>query len=277
MEGLMAKELVSQVGRSQAIGRPILYGTTDKFLKNFGFKSIKDLPEIEDIETAINVEVYDENNKVVHYDTYTNDSQTIHFDVEHPHLWSAEKPYLYTMIITIPDHEVVVQKIGLREFKMDQGIMKINGKRIVFNGVNRHEFSPKHGRALTKEEIYNEESLKKYGLLPEFIGRNDTLVVLNSLEIPDLEKIIRESDKSQLLLYKYAFENIGVDFKYDDDTIAAIAKKAKELNLGARSIKKIVENALSIANYQLLSSEQYSSLTISPKTIEDPHQFVLKK
>ena len=57
----MAKELVSQVGRSQAIGRPILYGTTDKFLKNFGFKSIKDLPEIEDIETAINVEVYDEN------------------------------------------------------------------------------------------------------------------------------------------------------------------------------------------------------------------------
>lgn len=61
MEGLIAKELVEQVGRSQAIGRPILYGTTDKFLKNFGFKSIKDLPEIEDIETAINVEVYDEN------------------------------------------------------------------------------------------------------------------------------------------------------------------------------------------------------------------------
>ena len=61
MEGLMAKGLVEQVGRSQAIGRPILYGTTDTFLKNFGFTSIKDLPEIEDIETAINVEAYDEN------------------------------------------------------------------------------------------------------------------------------------------------------------------------------------------------------------------------
>ena len=63
MEGLMAKGLVEAVGRSQAIGRPILYGTTDEFLKNFGFSSIKDLPEIEDIETAINTDnpdIYEE-------------------------------------------------------------------------------------------------------------------------------------------------------------------------------------------------------------------------
>lgn len=56
MEGLVAKGLVEAVGRSQAIGRPVLYGTTDTFLKNFGFTSLKDLPEIEDIETAINSE-----------------------------------------------------------------------------------------------------------------------------------------------------------------------------------------------------------------------------
>ena len=56
MEGLMGQGLVEAVGRSQAIGRPILYGTTDMFLKNFGFTSLKDLPEIEDIETAINTE-----------------------------------------------------------------------------------------------------------------------------------------------------------------------------------------------------------------------------
>ncbi len=56
MEGLIAKELVESVGRSEAIGRPILYGTTDTFLKNFGFTSIKDLPEIEDIEAAITID-----------------------------------------------------------------------------------------------------------------------------------------------------------------------------------------------------------------------------
>ena len=53
MEGLMKKELVCEKGRSEAIGRPILYGTTDTFLKNFGFSSIKELPEIEDIEGAV--------------------------------------------------------------------------------------------------------------------------------------------------------------------------------------------------------------------------------
>jgi len=63
MEGLMAKNLVEAVGRSEAIGRPILYGTTDTFLKNFGFTSIRDLPEIDDIESAINVEVDAEEEK----------------------------------------------------------------------------------------------------------------------------------------------------------------------------------------------------------------------
>ena len=55
IEGLLAKDLIENLGRSDAIGRPILYGTTDSFLKNFGFTSIKDLPEIEDIEDAITV------------------------------------------------------------------------------------------------------------------------------------------------------------------------------------------------------------------------------
>ncbi len=47
MEGLMSKELVCSLGRSDAIGKPILYGTTDVFLKQFGFKSLKDLPNVE--------------------------------------------------------------------------------------------------------------------------------------------------------------------------------------------------------------------------------------
>ena len=51
MDGLMKKELVCENGRADTVGRPILYCTTDTFLKNFGFSSIKDLPEIDDIET----------------------------------------------------------------------------------------------------------------------------------------------------------------------------------------------------------------------------------
>ena len=53
MEGLLKKDLVCEKGRADTIGRPILYGTTDAFLQHFGFSSIKDLPEIEDIESAV--------------------------------------------------------------------------------------------------------------------------------------------------------------------------------------------------------------------------------
>ena len=53
MDGLIKKELVCEKGRADTVGRPILNGTTDVYLKNFGFSSIKDLPEIEDIESIV--------------------------------------------------------------------------------------------------------------------------------------------------------------------------------------------------------------------------------
>ena len=56
MEGLMKKDLVCEKGRSDAVGRPILYGTTDTFLKNFGFSSLKELPPIDDIEGVMAVD-----------------------------------------------------------------------------------------------------------------------------------------------------------------------------------------------------------------------------
>lgn len=53
IEGLTKKDLVAEVGRSDAVGRPILYGTTDEFLKQFGFETLKELPDIEDIEGVL--------------------------------------------------------------------------------------------------------------------------------------------------------------------------------------------------------------------------------
>ena len=59
IDGLLKKDLICVKGRSEGIGRPILYGTTDMFLKNFGFTSLKELPEIEDIESAVTAQETD--------------------------------------------------------------------------------------------------------------------------------------------------------------------------------------------------------------------------
>lgn len=56
IEGLQNKDLIYEKGRSDAVGRPILYATTDTFLKNFGFATLDELPEIEDLEGVLDVE-----------------------------------------------------------------------------------------------------------------------------------------------------------------------------------------------------------------------------
>ena len=77
------------------------------------------------------------------------------FKVNNPHLWWDEDPYLYTLEIeVIVDDklvECVKQKVGIRRFELKDGIMYINHKRILFHGVNRHEFSCDKGRVMDKE------------------------------------------------------------------------------------------------------------------------------
>ena len=79
-------------------------------------------------------------------------------EVADPVLWSAEIPELYQLEIELSKDgadtvEWVEQKAGFRRFEMKDGIMCLNGKRIVFKGVNRHEFSSKTGRVVHREEV----------------------------------------------------------------------------------------------------------------------------
>lgn len=95
-----------------------------------------------------------------------------HFDMtlsleKEVHLWSAEIPYLYELQLEILDRngtliEWIPYKVGIRRLEMIDGVMCINGKRFVFHGVNRHEFHPRKGRAITEEEmIYDIRCLKR--------------------------------------------------------------------------------------------------------------------
>ncbi len=82
----------------------------------------------------------------------------LHLIVENPMLWSAEHPHLYELQILVYDEseqlqEVIVQKLGIRKFELKNSIMYLNGKRIVFKGTNRHEFSCDHGRVVTEKEM----------------------------------------------------------------------------------------------------------------------------
>lgn len=72
--------------------------------------------------------------------------------------WSAEEPRLYRLYLYVKNDEgqileFIPQKVGFRRFEMKDRIMCLNGKRILFKGVNRHEFDPVRGRAITREDM----------------------------------------------------------------------------------------------------------------------------
>ena len=76
-------------------------------------------------------------------------------------LWSAEDPQLYDLHITVEDgngivREVIHQPVGFRKFEMKNGLMCINGKRIVFCGVNRHEFNCDQGRVPSRHDVLHD-------------------------------------------------------------------------------------------------------------------------
>lgn len=85
-------------------------------------------------------------------------STVVELTIEQPALWSAEQPNLYNLMIQVTDNqeqlqELIPQRVGFRRFAIEDGIMKLNGKRIVFKGVDRHEFSSRRGRVPNHDEL----------------------------------------------------------------------------------------------------------------------------
>lgn len=69
-----------------------------------------------------------------------------------PKLWNPEKPYLYTMVMET-ENEVITDRIGIREIHVADKVIFVNGQKIKFNGVNRHDSDPVTGYAISLEQM----------------------------------------------------------------------------------------------------------------------------
>ena len=86
-----------------------------------------------------------------------NGSALFSMTVVRPVLWSAESPNLYRLELELLENyepvESCTQTVGFRTVRIENGLLKLNGKRIVFHGVNRHEWNYRHGRVITVAEM----------------------------------------------------------------------------------------------------------------------------
>jgi len=111
-----------------------------------------------EISGLADVQLLHECEKVCRSEINLNCDAQMNLVINTPLLWSAENPILYRLEIHVKDtdgalNEIITQNIGFRRFEIIDKIMHINGKRIEFFGVNRHEFSCYSGRVLTKEQM----------------------------------------------------------------------------------------------------------------------------
>lgn len=76
----------------------------------------------------------------------------INITLNNPQLWNAETPNLYTLVLSTAD-EFISTKVGIREIKIRDGVVYLNGSKVKFKGVNRHDSSPITGPAVTNEDM----------------------------------------------------------------------------------------------------------------------------
>lgn len=90
----------------------------------------------------------------------TAENGVLELTVLNPVLWNAENPYLYQVILTMPD-EVIVDRIGFRTIEIKDKVVYFNGEKIKFRGVNRHDSDPETGFVIDVRQIKKDLMLMK--------------------------------------------------------------------------------------------------------------------
>lgn len=124
------------------------------------------------------------------------------------------------------------------------GLEKIVASRKEATSIGFNSPVTKKSEASKYLNEFTTKDLISYGLIPEFIGRFGLTVNVNELTVDELVSILKEPKNSIIQQYQYIFKLDGLELKFEDDALKAIAEQAKELKTNARGLKQIIEKML---------------------------------
>ena len=111
------------------------------------------------------------------------------------------------------------------------------------------------------------EDLIKYGLIPEFVGRLPVVATLEELDEPALVRILHEPKNSLIRQYQTILEFEGVELKFTDESLVAIAKEALKRNVGARGLRIILEELMLELMYTIPSQRDIKQCLINEEVV----------
>ena len=112
------------------------------------------------------------------------------------------------------------------------------------------------------------EDLKKFGMIPEFLGRLPVIYTLKALDRDMLVKILMEPKNAILKQYQKLLELDEVQLKFDQGALEAIADKALERDTGARALRAIIEEFMLDIMYEIPKDDNIGTVTITREYIE---------
>ena len=118
---------------------------------------------------------------------------------------------------------------------------------------------------LTKVTV---EDVRKFGMIPEFLGRLPILFSLEALTEDMLVKILQEPKNAIIKQYKKLLAMDEVDLVFDEGALRAIAKKAKEKKVGARALRAIIEEFMLDIMYEIPKDDNIGRVTITEEYVE---------
>ena len=148
---------------------------------------------------------------------------------------------------------------------------KIISRRVSKSGVG---FGADNvGKKEEKKNLFKEVETKdliSFGLIPEFVGRFGNITAVEELSVKQLVQILKEPKNSLLRQYQYIFELDGIELEFDDNSLTAIAERAKKMETNARGLKNIIERML--LNYQFegmdLAKRGLNKILVNKDTVE---------
>ncbi len=124
------------------------------------------------------------------------------------------------------------------------------------------------------------QDLLKFGMIPEFVGRVPVVVALEKLDKKALVSILTEPKNALVKQYKELFKMDNVDLEIEKEALDEIAKKALEINTGARGLRGILESTMTEVMYEIPSRDDIKKCVITKDTIinnSEPKLVLTKK
>jgi beta-galactosidase len=107
----------------------------------------------------VKISIEDRNGAVVALGSIAEEGTAV-LEIASPELWNTENPYLYKLILET-ENEVIVDHIALRKIEIKDQVIYLNGQKIKFRGVNRHDSDPVTGFTISLEQLTTDLTLMK--------------------------------------------------------------------------------------------------------------------